>query len=232
MYCFFYPAMTTGSVPLVLLIFMGDKGDVFIFVLADQNVRLWGSLCLWMLVAVHLFLLSSRRSAHCRWAWSLGRGTLAGLLSWLDVTSPSAACASICHLAFILLWEVEICTQPCFRRMTWTCQTADKAKNLSKSWVRGEQPSPPLQICFHLSAENSPYPRLNAVMIYPAGRCCPLHWGAVWNVQGFLPAAEKEGGEASAWCQGEGRTLLAMPGGEAHAAVDVAVDEWLESDVL
>lgn len=66
MYCIFHPAMTTGSVSIVLLIFIGDKGDLFIFVLADQNVRLWVSLFLWMLVAVHPFLLSSRRSAHCR----------------------------------------------------------------------------------------------------------------------------------------------------------------------
>lgn len=58
--------MTTASVFIVLLIFIGDKGDLFVFVLADQNVRLWVSLFLWMLVAVRLFLLSSRCSAHCR----------------------------------------------------------------------------------------------------------------------------------------------------------------------
>lgn len=38
---FFQPAMTTGSVFIVLLIFIGDKGDLFIFVLAGQSVRLW-----------------------------------------------------------------------------------------------------------------------------------------------------------------------------------------------
>lgn len=41
--------------------------------------------------------------------------------------------------------------------------------------VRGEHPSPPLQICFHLSAENSPYPSLSAVMNYLAWRSGPLH---------------------------------------------------------
>lgn len=185
-----------------------------------------------MLVAVRPFLLSSRRSAHCRWASSLGRGALTGLLSWLDVTSPSAAYVSICHLAFSRLWEVEIRTQPCFRRMTWTCQTADKAKNLSMSEFGENTPPQPSKFAF-ISVLGTAVTQVSTLSLnYLACKGCPLYWGAVWNVQGFWPATEKGGREVSACCHGKGRTLLAMPGGKARAAVDVAVGEWLESDVL
>lgn len=44
-------------------------------------------------------------------------------------------------------------------------------------------------------------------------------------MQGFLPAMEKGGREASACCHGKERPELAMPGGKARAAVDVAVGE-------
>lgn len=56
--------------------------------------------------------------------------------------------SSICHLAFNWLWEVEACTQPCFRRMTWTCQTADKAKDLSKSELGENTPPHPSKFAF------------------------------------------------------------------------------------
>lgn len=199
--------MTTFSVSIVVLIFIGDKGDLFVFVLADQNVRLWVSLFLWMPVAVRPFLLSSRCSARCRWASSLGEEHwLPCCRGWM-LHFHLLLMSSICHLAFNWLWEVEAHTQPCFRRMTWTCQTADKAKKPKQVWVRGEHPSLPLQICFYLSAENSPYPSLSTVMNYLAWRCCLLHWGSVWNVQGFLPVTEKGVREASA-CMGRGGRCL------------------------
>lgn len=169
-----------------------------------------------MLVAVHQFLLSSRRSAYCRWALSLGKVTLVGLLSWLHVTSPSAAYVSICHLAFSWLWEVELYTQPCFRRMTWTCQTADKAKSLSKSELGDNTPPHPSKFA-SVSAEQ-PVPKSNVVPCLER----------LWN----MPTTEKGGRRASPCCREKGRTLLVMPGGRACAAVDVAVGEWLELDML
>lgn len=56
--------------------------------------------------------------------------------------------STICHLASSWLWEVEIHTQPCFRRMTWTCQTADKAKNLNKSELGENTPPHPSKFAF------------------------------------------------------------------------------------
>lgn len=167
-----------------------------------------------MLVAVHQFLLSSRRSAYCRWALSLGKVTLVGLLSWLHVTSPSAAYVSICHLAFSWLWEVELYTQPCFRRMTWTGQTADKAKSLSKSElgentpphpsksasVSAEQPVPKSKCCHELSCLE---------MLSPAWSGCEICPPRRREEDGLLPAAEGREGHCLS-CQVEEHVQLLM----------------------
>lgn len=50
-------------------------------------------------------------------------------------------------------------------------------------------------------------------------------WRGCVKYAGIFPTAEKGGREASACCGGKGRTLFVMPGGKAHAAVDVAVGE-------
>lgn len=124
---------------------------------------------------------------------SLGRGTLAALLSRLDVTSPSAAYVSICHLAFILLWEVEICTQPCFRRMTWTCQTADKAKNLSKSELGENTPPHPSKFPF-ISVLRTAHTHISMLSwIILLGGAVPCTEGLCEMVRDFcLPQRRKE----------------------------------------
>lgn len=98
--------------------------------------------------------------------------------SWLAVLVACyiSICCLCLHLppGFSWLWEVELYTQPCFRRMTWTCQTADKAKSLSKSALGENTPPHPSKFA-SVSAEQ-PVPQSKG---YCAWRCCPLPGEAV-----------------------------------------------------
>lgn len=89
---------------------------------------------------------------------SLDKGTLLGLLSWLEVISPSAAYVSICLLAL-----GDGVMHPTLFEELARLQT--KQKNLSKSELENTPPHP-FRFISVSALRTAPYLSLNAVTNY------------------------------------------------------------------